>query len=267
MKESGAKQYVKQQDLDNRQAFNLGWWMNKEYWRLIEQYKNFQFQYRDEESFIKACNGVLPGKDLSIYSEVIKNLHEDMVSCASIVLQAKVSGAGWLAGVSNGSVSDKKGSPAFGLTFDHTSGLPFITGHQLKGNLKSIFNEDTDYLKYVVQDDLPEYNLDEDDDIKKIKEMLFEDACLDFLGAWPCEDLKFATAVITPSKGKTKKPVPLPFLKVAQETKFRFYFEYKSKENLDIDRLVKILIKLIKNMGVGAKKNYDFSHFKDVRQL
>jgi CRISPR-associated protein Cmr6 len=138
-----------------------------------------------------------------------------------------------------------------GFFFDHTTGLPLISGSSVKGLLRSVIKQD-DFMQDVYGKTV---SLDIFDDNKTI----FYDA---FIFATNNINSKiFGTDYITShfsneKNGMFKEPNPVKFLKVLPEVTFMFQFKAQ-KEHVELFKSIII------DFGLGAKTNVGYGKFKE----
>ncbi|MGE4456980.1 MAG: type III-B CRISPR module RAMP protein Cmr6 [Arcobacteraceae bacterium] len=138
-----------------------------------------------------------------------------------------------------------------GFFFDHTTGLPIISGSSIKGLLRSVCEK-----KEFMQDI---YGTTVDVNIFEDQKTIFYDA---FIVATNNKDKKiFGTDYITShfsneKDGMFKDPNPVKFLKILPEVTFKFQFS-TSNENLELFK------KIILDFGLGAKTNVGYGKFTE----
>ena len=167
-----------------------------------------------------------------------------------------------------------------GLSFDYTTGLPYVAGSAVKGVLRSMFpslakeisKEDKlriDYLNEKCQKNLSA------DEWKKLTAMLFD---ANRAGTAPSRVLFFDAMIIgstnqsgqilgddfiTPHKSPIKNPIPLQFLKVLPGVTFRFAFRMDNRVGeLTVEQVGALFRAILLDVGVGAKTNVGYGQFK-----
>ena len=138
-----------------------------------------------------------------------------------------------------------------GFFFDHTTGLPIISGSTIKGVLKSVI-KNKEFMQEVYDTTIP---LD-----------IFEDNKTRFYDAYIVEtankDKKiFGNDYITSHysnepNGEFKDPNPIKFLKILPEVTFRFQFKCD-------ESYLEIFKKIILDFGLGAKTNVGYGQFRE----
>lgn len=146
-----------------------------------------------------------------------------------------------------------------GFFFDHTTGLPIISGSSIKGVMRSIFPQSKDRLFNEKKEYLMDvYDIKNIDD--KINKLFDNNATVIFYDAYIVESKNnnreiFADDYITSHQdGIFSEPNPVKFLKVLPDVTFRFQFK-ASDEQIDFFRQVLL------DRGVGAKTNVGYGQF------
>ena len=155
-------------------------------------------------------------------------------------------------GYNHPKLKDNNDDFQLGFFFDHTTGLPVISGSSIKGLLKSVFEK-----KELMQDFYGE-TVDND----KIKEIftqgvVFYDAYI--IKTKHKQKHIFGNDYITShhsddAMGIFKEPNPVKFLKILPEVTFRFQFDAD-------DGLVKLFENILLDFGIGAKTNVGYGQF------
>jgi CRISPR-associated protein Cmr6 len=230
---------------------NLGWMFYKDYFKDLN-YDNFSSQENKNRINMK-INTLLnsnPELESNEDEKLLGNLH----------LKATTTYPGLLLGSGNMHKlpPDIEGQLILGFHFDYTTGLPVIQGSSIKGVLRSAF-EHKEYIQELLDN---RFNSDEIDGIEKEifdNGDIFFDAVVIKKGSTLLSD-----DYLAPHNNELKEPIPLRFLKVSPNVTFRFDFEVrdgilskKEKENL--------FIKLLEDLGVGAKTNVGYGKFDKIR--
>lgn len=169
-----------------------------------------------------------------------------------------------------------------GFYFDHTTGMPVITGSTVKGILKSVFPKNGDseeikreklqYINGLLKTTTGKEILLNDNNWERLFEKgnIFFDA---FISAIPSDGKIFAEDYITPHHpgdpmGIFKNPIPIRFLKIAPDVTFTFQFKLKEscfENNQKVDRNQKLDLfkKIIVDFGIGAKRNVGYGNLTD----
>lgn len=190
-----------------------------------------------------------------------------------------------------------------GFSFDHTIGLPIITGSSVKGCLRSMFpnfdkhsntldevkNVKASWLLKQIEninspDFLYEYyepnntiTKSEKEIIENLENEIFEGKVgADFLSIYDRDifidahicganiDEEFlGTDYITPHDEPLKNPVPLKFLKVLPNVGFLFQFDLKDGKLLTKEQKETLFKKILLTIGIGAKTNVGYGQFKE----
>lgn len=171
-----------------------------------------------------------------------------------------------------------------GFFFDHTTGLPVISGSSVKGILKSVFPQDKfkdkeakeNRLNYVrekaekVKSGIE--NLIKEDNWEKIffgekpnRKHIFCDAYIEeFLN----DGKIFEDDYITPHHNNIfKEPTPIRFLKIAPSIKITFQFVlhgYPNKDNplITKENIAAVFKQILLDFGIGAKRNVGYGQFQ-----
>ena len=138
-----------------------------------------------------------------------------------------------------------------GFFFDHTTGLPIISGSTIKGVLKSVI-KNREFMKEIYKTTIP---LD-----------IFEDNKTRFYDAYIVKtankDKKiFGSDYITSHysdepNGEFKDPNPIKFLKILPEVTFKFQFKCE-------ESYLETFKKIILDFGLGAKTNTGYGQFRE----
>jgi len=153
-----------------------------------------------------------------------------------------------------------------GFFFDHTTGLPLISGSSIKGLIRSVFPQPNDkkakakesYIKQRYLQNTP--SLDVDSLFQKIFEdkskVIFYDA---YITATSNDKAIFGSDYITTHHsnqpdGIFQEPIPIKFLKILPDVTFCFQFKAD-------DELVDFFKKVIIDFGIGAKTNVGYGRF------
>lgn len=201
------------------------------------------------------------------------------------------------AGLSHGTAC--KNDSKIGFQFDFTTGLPIIPGSSVKGVLRSMFPdpdraaddeynvERCGYIRSVLTE---KCGIDgvSDKELLELAERIFRESDAEvrgdsvrdrdvFMDALltgsdnECPDgdrLFMGDDFITPHKKPLKDPIPIQFLKVLPGVRFTFVFRLAStrlgKEILNEDSKCKLFKQIVLDVGVGAKTNVGYGHFREV---
>jgi len=145
-----------------------------------------------------------------------------------------------------------------GFFFDHTTGLPLISGSSIKGVLRSVFAH-PEFIEDVYGKDV----LNKLNYIFTEQKVIFYDA---FIVKSANEDKKiFGSDYITSHysdepNGEFKEPNPIKFLKILPEVTFRFQFRFLEKDD---EVYLELFKDIIKDFGLGAKTNTGYGKFID----
>lgn len=136
-----------------------------------------------------------------------------------------------------------------GFFFDHTTGLPIISGSSIKGVLKNVAKHE-DFMQDIYGQTIPL-------DIFEDGETVFYDAFI--LSSSNKNNEIFGSDYITSHhsdepNGVLKDPNPIKFLKILPNVTFRFQFQCD-------DKYLDIFKKIIIDLGLGAKTNVGYGKF------
>lgn len=177
--------------------------------------------------------------------------------------------------------SGQKNEAKLGLSFDHTTGLPFIPGSSVKGLLRSVFpgprkeneKERCDFIREKMGKTLS------DDEIKRLCVAIFGSdnkdkdshiqGCDIFFDAFPVGSKNGLLDMdyITPHKDEFSDPTPIQFMRIKPEVTFRFSFKListKLSETVIIgtDDKEKLFKAILTTVGIGAKTNVGYGQLK-----
>lgn len=156
-------------------------------------------------------------------------------------------------GYNHPKLKDTNNDFQLGFFFDHTTGLPIISGSSIKGMLRSVC-EKKRFMEDVYKQVIP-LNIFEDN------ETVFYDA---YITSTHDENKGriFGSDYITShysneENGMFKEPNPIKFLKVLSGVTFKFQFGFINDEYLDIFK------QIILDFGLGAKTNVGYGKFQE----
>jgi CRISPR-associated protein Cmr6 len=176
-----------------------------------------------------------------------------------------------------------------GFFFDHATGLPMIPGSSIKGVLRSAFATPAFVLSLI--DETQKYGLSDEEQLKRIKPLELEifgpshsevlaranDSQDVFYDAYPVaskSDKILAEDTLTPHINRKdskmnafSEPVPLNFVKVPSEVRFRFAFDCQESKVWPGLNKAALYQKILLVLGLGAKTNVGYGHFVPVQGL
>lgn len=168
-------------------------------------------------------------------------------------------------GYNHPKLKDNKDDFQLGFLFDHTTGLPIISGSSIKGLLRSVF-EKSDFVKEVYKEVYKDYmNLD----VFEKGQIIFYDT---FIVSSQNQNNKiFGSDYITShfsseENGMFKEPNPIKFLKVLPAVTFKFQFKSADEKTLSTDNLnqyIELFKQIILDFGLGAKTNVGYGKFQE----
>lgn len=248
---------------------NIGYLFYRDLYR--HESKNCQFNNGTKTDYFK--NRISAICNVEIKASDKNNLKNIKLGNSDFFLKTTYPGLLIGSGLSHG-LSDE-GDIKLGFSFDYTSGLPYIPGSSIKGVLRSVFpTKDGDsrvnYLNGFLSKEL-NYS-----DYCELEEKLFNGQgnnkliYFDAFISQPNENKRIlGNDYITPHKEALKEPVPIQFLKVLPDVVFQFQF--KIPEKIEINNkaftqgdIKKLFEQILLDLGVGAKTNVGYGHFKKV---
>lgn len=144
---------------------------------------------------------------------------------------------------------DDKDDYQLGFFFDHTTGLPIISGSSIKGLIRHVCKNE-EFMKDVYE--------------KTVDLKVFEDGKTIFYDAYIIQTKNknktiFGSDYITSHfsdepDGMFKEPNPVKFLKILPDVTFKFQFEASNED-------VELFKKIILDFGLGAKTNVGYGKF------
>ena len=161
-----------------------------------------------------------------------------------------------------------------GFFFDYTTGLPVIAGSSVKGVLRSAFQHPNLIMwlvkrefKMVISDqqvkiweneifENPDYSL------PNAKRDIFYDAFI--VGVDNDNSLFLGKDFITPHKNPLKNPIPIQFLKILPGITFCFVFSLQDGDCLSAIQKLVLFQKILCLIGIGAKTNVGYGHWKEI---
>ena len=198
------------------------------------------------------------GKDIENFS--LQNNYEKLFSIKNTqTFELTTTYPGLLvgSGYNHPKLKENKDDFQLGFFFDHTTGLPLISGSSIKGALKAVFSH-PEFVEDV-------YHKDVTDKLKYLFEeqkVIFYDA---FIVKTANKDKKiFGSDYITSHfsdkpNGEFKEPQPIKFLKILPEVTFRFQFKFlDAKDAIYLD----LFKEIIQDFGLGAKTNTGYGKFE-----
>ena len=193
------------------------------------------------------------GKNIETYS-LTNNYQELFTIGGAKSFELKTIYPGLLVGSGYNLPKLKESSDDFqlGFFFDHTTGLPLISGSSIKGLLKSVCKKD-EFIQAV-------YETSVDMKVFDDNQSIFYDA---FILRTDNHGKKiFGSDFITShhsqeKNGLFKEPNPVKFLKVLPDVTFKFQFE------CDVE-YIELFQKIILDFGLGAKTNVGYGKFVEA---
>jgi len=238
---------------------------------------------------VEKRNKILFDFNLHNYKNEIGSSNEHLSHCTKISLKTLYPGL--LFGSGYRHETGIQGELKLGMQFDHTTGLPYIPGHSVKGVIKywlklEFEDEGKEVLPmigYFIENELKNTNhqvlikknlealidkmFPNDERLSIYETDIYYDAILDF------NNKKFlSNDFITPHPSPIKEPVPLSFLLIKEDVQFNFYFDLKDTHLAFKDGTQFILTKTAKKnifktilteFGIGAKTSVGYGMLTD----
>lgn len=170
-----------------------------------------------------------------------------------------------------------KGEMKLGLSFDYTTGLPYIPGSSIKGILRSVFPNSFSKADKEFKESRIAYIRDilgnQELNVEELEAELFEgkgsesiydrDVFMDAFITDVCGDGSFLkNDYITPHNNKPlKNPNPIQFLKILPKVTITFHFRL-NKGIISAEQKKKLFEQILKDIGVGAKTNVGYGQLE-----
>lgn len=238
---------------------------------------------------IKAYRPTSDGRSQTVHSLYQRGLLRRVGSHEVRHIALQVAHPGLIAGMGTArAIPDIEGCIQNGISLDHTTGLPYISGSSIKGSLRSalepsrngesesacahleLFREllGDDSLDMETLRDIIVALFDNETEFGQAGQPIFFDAL-----AEPNDKSLFTFDFITPHRADEdpfKDPVPLQILKVTPGTLFNFYialpseFRVNDRLTLTCAQVQDVFKQLLMTFGVGAKTNLGYGLFCEV---
>ena len=271
---------------------NIGWLFYKDNFRFPESVHQFvpnllSSNNNEKKKAREAIQiNVFEQKNRKLYGQKLSNFDTKMgqvKNTLSVDLQTTYPGL--LIGSGYTHEVGAEGEFKLGFFFDHTTGLPTIPGSSVKGVLRSVFpsldnkgkskkhnaGQRIQYIKELLTNiNVPNaQNIDIDLLEKEIfdgirngkntpvyKRDIFHDT---IIAATENKDKKFlGDDSITPhGNNPLKNPIPLKFMKILPQVKFRFQFHLENGI-IDAEQKLQLFEQILKDIGIGAKTNVGY---------
>ena len=178
--------------------------------------------------------------------------------------------------------SDEIDDYKMGMSFDYTTGVPYIPGSSVKGTLRSVFpidKNDENRIAFIneclgIKEDKDKKSYEEilaleysifgkrtDDSSSKDNQALkdiFYDGYIDTNSSFLHDDY------ITPHPSEIKSPEPKKFLRVLQGTTITLQFKLNKKNELiSIEKRLELFSEILKFTGIGAKTNVGYGQLDE----
>lgn len=260
---------------------NLGLLYTRRYFEIIKaemvdnpKGKEAENYYREHnDNIIEQSKVSIRQTEAPFLPDNVANCHFELTTCYP----------GLITGIGISHSSGQKNEAKLGLSFDHTTGLPFIPGSSVKGLLRSVFpgprkeneKERCDFIREKMGKTLS------DDEIKRLCVAIFGSDNKDkdshiqgsdiFFDAFPVGskngllDLDY----ITPHKDEFSEPTPIQFMRIKPDVTFRFSFKFTTTELPGKDPVKpadkeNLFQEILKTVGIGAKTNVGYGQLKET---
>jgi len=239
--------------------------------------RHFYKEIYTEEDIIR-----LLSRTWNQHNREIERLKQDARLISTIMFSAHVGTEGLLVGSSlkpygsvksEGDHSKESSDLKLGMYLDHTTGLPLIKGHGIKGPLKVFLRNDVEYIYSLLPDD---ENINFSDFLSTIRPVLLRrDTTLSILDQVNFEDAVpvqndgtavFIKSTFTPHQQEIfKDPTPLVHLRVSPGSKY--WFPMRIYERKLVEALSLVYPIFLASQGVGSHTGYNLGQFTDARQV
>lgn len=262
---------------------NMGWLFYRDYYRNMNIYPTpieveGKKKGTDQEIRFQRKNEQLLSATLGELGRQNKQLIEALQPTICFDLTTTYPGLLIGSGLAHGTGMDH--DLKIGLSFDYTTGLPYVAGSAVKGVLRSLFpslakeisKEDRLRIDYLNEKCSKQLTADE---WKKLTAMLFDanwaetaqsrvlffDALI--IASHNRSGQVLGEDFITPHKSPIKNPIPLQFLKVLSGVTFRFAFRMGDHlGELTSEQVGELFRSILLDVGIGAKTNVGYGQFK-----
>ncbi len=250
---------------------NLGWLFYKEYYQELTLELIDKKNEQEQIEFFKDKNDKVLGFQFHSYKNAFVSIKN------GVTIKMKTIYPGLIMGTGVTHETGLKGEMKLGLSFDYTTGLPYIPGSSIKGILRSVFpnsfsKADKEFKKSriaYIRDILGNQELNVDELEAELfegkgsesiyKRDIFMDA---FITDVPSDGRFLENDYITPHNNKPlKNPNPIQFLKVLPEVTITFHFRL-NKGTISAEQKKKLFEQILKDIGVGAKTNVGYGQLE-----
>ncbi|KEO75911.1 hypothetical protein EL17_20145 [Anditalea andensis] len=256
----------------NTDTPNLGWLFYKEYYQGLTKDLIDNNNEKGQEGFFKEKNDkILKAQFRSYHNTLV--IVEDNNTNEIKTIEMKTTYPGLIMGTGVTHETGLKGEMKLGLSFDYTTGLPYIPGSSVKGILRSVFpgsftKADEEFKEAriaYIRDHLDNQELN----VEELEAELFEgkgsesiydrDVFMDaHITDVPGNGIFLGSDFLTPhGENPLKNPNPIQFLKILPEVTFTFYFKFKGGVITEVQKR-ELFEKILKDIGVGAKTNVGY---------
>lgn len=287
------------ESVEENTTANVGWLYFRHYYRnflftpmriISTNGKKETKRGNELELLFKKQNNYIFKSDITKFVPLNKDVITAMQGNVKLYFKTTYPGLLIGSGISHGTgvTNDIK----VGFQFDYSTGLPYISGSSVKGVIRSMFPllkdvdkqtiEEKEYCKLrcnYIRNIIRENNNEEwsNEEILSLTKDIFEghphdifmDALIVGKDKTSQNNYFMGEDYITPHRCTLKNPIPIQFLKVLPQVKFCFSFrlnkfEIKNGKQFDIESKKNLFIKLLEDIGVGAKTNVGYGQLKYI---
>lgn len=243
---------------------------NLSYYYYVDYYQGVDFRYKDSDE----CKGILEQNNKSLADfnpHTFMDQLDNQTIPHSFELQTEYPGL--LVGTGIAHSFGGKGEAALGLALDYVTGMPYIPGSSVKGQLRSAFVHE-DYIRALLNE-CEVANVNEID-IEELETKIFGVPLKDKkYEAKPSEQDIFYDAVVA-SKGKVlatdsitphrmnkllelAAPNPITMMRIRPGVKILFQFKLKEETcGVTAGQKLKLFKQILRDFGIGAKTNVGY---------
>jgi len=258
-------------------AMNIGRYYERDYFKFdYTKQKDILQKIRSDDKldrYMTEFEGVEQGRSANLLQQKFKDYKDYIrflkVESANTTIRLKTLYPGLLIGAGSSHECGIKHEFKLGLSFDYTTGLPYIPASSVKGVLRSVFPSKNDKYKSEKRELLQEYFTYHkiEEDIEEFEKRIFEKRKNIFFDAYieDAENDKFLEEdFITPHGDNLfKDPVPLRFIKIASGVTINFQFGLEEKNREKVKALFQ---NILLDIGIGAKTNVGYGQFEEVEK-
>ena len=252
---------------------NLGWLFYKEYYKGLTKGLINPQNEEGQIAFFNNKNKKILEAQFSNYKNVFSSIK------GGIAIKMKTIYPGLIMGIGVTHETGLKGEMILRLSFDYTTGLPYIPGSSIKGILRSVFPNSFSKADKEFKESRTAYIRDiignQELNVEELEAELFEgkgaesiydrDVFMDALITdVPGNNFFLGSDYITPhGDNPLKSPNPIQFLKILPEVTITFHFRL-NKGIITVEQKKQLFEQILKDIGVGAKTNVGYGQLKSI---